>query len=164
MYSHSYFDSKPSILVVIARQLHFLPACSILFLCRFCARSPFILKQSLFFTNRWHCGIRVKATSPMSFEDSCKMLRSASMNMKKGVKVMENRIEGCRLQQKSYSVTKLLHKTNSLSLKGIEAQHCALWNSFCPQKPVETLQPFQTQCHGSDQKQSGHQVIVWVWI
>lgn len=90
------------------------------------ALSPFILKQSLFFTNRWHCGIRVTATPPVFFKDSFKMLRSAAMNMKKGAKAMENRIEGCRLQQKADSVTKLLHKTNSLCLRGIEAHQCSL--------------------------------------
>lgn len=66
------------------------------------------------------------------------------MNMKKGAKAMENRIEGCRLQQKAYSVTKLLHKTNSLSLKGMEAHHCALRSSFCPQKPFERAETFSS--------------------
>lgn len=76
------------------------------------------LMQPRFHTNRWHCGVRVTATFPTTSSENCsKRWRSAAMDMRKRDEAMENWNEGCRLHQKAYSVTKLLHKTTNISLK-----------------------------------------------
>ncbi len=74
--------------------------------------------QPRFPTHRWHCGIRVTATFPTtSSENYSKRWRSAAMDMRERAEAMGNWNEGCRLHQKAYSVTKLLHKTTNISLK-----------------------------------------------